>query len=160
MKVYCDVIDSNKNMIQWTLFITAFVITAKFVITSVWSGQKSTDRVFFVAVPCYSVGNIRYRWGDSNKYTKRIIYKELFKNIRYSCFRWVHIKFLYNSKFDFTAKSLVVNIVVITRVPCKCIGVLFSYRKHGHISKVVRGWSGGAMVLGKLPVPGRPTDLD
>ena len=23
-----------------------------------------------------------------------------------------------------------------------------------------RGWSGGAMVLGKLPVPGRPTDLE
>ena len=23
-----------------------------------------------------------------------------------------------------------------------------------------RGWSGGAMVLGKLPVPGRPTSLD
>ena len=23
-----------------------------------------------------------------------------------------------------------------------------------------RGWSGGAMVLGKLPVPGRPTCLD
>ena len=23
-----------------------------------------------------------------------------------------------------------------------------------------RGWSGGAMVLGKLPVPGRPTYLD
>ena len=23
--------------------------------------------------------------------------------------------------------------------------------------KVYRGWSGGAMVLGKLPVPGRPT---
>ena len=22
------------------------------------------------------------------------------------------------------------------------------------------GWSGGAMVLGKLPVPGHPTDLD
>ena len=22
------------------------------------------------------------------------------------------------------------------------------------------GWSGGAIVLGKLPVPGRPTDLD
>ena len=25
---------------------------------------------------------------------------------------------------------------------------------------VSRGWSGGAMVLGKLPVPGRPTNLD
>ena len=25
---------------------------------------------------------------------------------------------------------------------------------------VCRGWSGGAMVLGKLPVPGRPTNLD
>ena len=24
----------------------------------------------------------------------------------------------------------------------------------------LRGWSGGAMVLGKLPVPGRPTNLD
>ena len=22
---------------------------------------------------------------------------------------------------------------------------------------IIRGWSGGAMVLGKLPVPGRPT---
>ena len=28
------------------------------------------------------------------------------------------IKLLYNSKFDFTAKSLVTNIVVITRVIC------------------------------------------
>ena len=27
-------------------------------------------------------------------------------------------------------------------------------------SPVVRGWSGGAMVLGKLSVPGRPTNLD
>ena len=25
---------------------------------------------------------------------------------------------------------------------------------------IVQGWSGGAKVLGKLPVPGRPTDLD
>ena len=25
---------------------------------------------------------------------------------------------------------------------------------------VGRGWSGGAMVLGKLPVPGRPTYLE
>ena len=24
----------------------------------------------------------------------------------------------------------------------------------------LRGWSGGAKVLGKLPVPGRPTNLD
>ena len=24
---------------------------------------------------------------------------------------------------------------------------------------IFRGWSGGAMVLGKLPVPGRPTIL-
>ena len=26
-------------------------------------------------------------------------------------------------------------------------------------SSVCLGWSGGAMVLGKLPVPGRPTNL-
>ena len=31
--------------------------------------------------------------------------------------------------------------------------------KLAHLS-LKRGWSGGAMVLGKLPVPGRPTDLN
>ena len=56
--------------------------------------------------------------GDSHKYTKRIIHKKNFKSIHYSCFIWVHVKFLYNSKFDLTAKSLVTNSVVITRVLC------------------------------------------
>ena len=56
--------------------------------------------------------------GDSNKYTNRIIHKKLFKSIRYSCFRRVHIEFLYNSQFDLTAKSLVTNTVVITRILC------------------------------------------
>ena len=28
------------------------------------------------------------------------------------------------------------------------------------IKMLALGWSGGAMVLGKLPEPGRPTDLD
>ena len=31
--------------------------------------------------------------------------------------------------------------------------------KYGYL-EVFRGWSGGAMVVGKLPVPGRPTNLD
>ena len=30
---------------------------------------------------------------------------------------------------------------------------------HGSVFLVGGGWSGGAMVLGKLPVPGRPTIL-
>ena len=29
-----------------------------------------------------------------------------------------------------------------------------------NISAICEGWSGGAMVLVKLPVPGRPTNLD
>ena len=29
--------------------------------------------------------------------------------------------------------------------------------KYGSGYIIIRGWSGGAMVLGKLPVPGRPT---
>ena len=33
-------------------------------------------------------------------------------------YRRVHIKFLYNSKFWFTAKPLVIKTVVITRVLC------------------------------------------
>ena len=28
---------------------------------------------------------------------------------------------------------------------------------HKELTEILRGWSGGAMVLGKLPVPGRPT---
>ena len=93
---------------------------------SIWSAQKSGNLVFFSLIfPCYSSGNIRFvywlelpRQGDSNKYTKRMIHKKLFKSIRYLRFRRVHIKFLYNSKFDLTAKSLVTNSVVITRVLC------------------------------------------
>ena len=35
------------------------------------------------------------------------------------------------------------------------VNVAFSvYLRH------CRGWSGGAVVLGELPVPGRPTNLD
>ena len=32
--------------------------------------------------------------------------------------------------------------------------------RQSHRSPVFRGWSGGAMVLGKLSVPGHPTNLD
>ena len=59
--------------------------------------------------------------------------KKMFKSIRYTCFRWVHIKFLYNSKFYFIAKCLVTNTVVITRVLCNiplcmyCINDSFTF---------------------------------
>ena len=58
------------------------------------------------------------RRGDFNRYTKCMIHEKLFKSIRYSRLRRVHIKVLYNSKFDLTAKYLVTNSVVITRVLC------------------------------------------
>ena len=35
----------------------------------------------------------------------------------------------------------------------------FSYFFTPYDAQASRGWSGGAMVLGKLPVPGRPTIL-
>ena len=62
--------------------MTTFVMTAKFVIASIWSAQKSADRViFFIDIPMFSSGNIRFceflevpHRGDSNKYTKRVIY--------------------------------------------------------------------------------------
>ena len=34
------------------------------------------------------------------------------------------------------------------------------WEKHLKIFSSFTGWSGGAKVLGKLPVPGRPTNLD
>ena len=85
----------------------------------------SGSRIFSLIFPYYSSGKhtvcifVRIasaRRGDSNKYTKRMIHKKLLKSIRYSCFRRVHIKFLCNSKFNLTAKSLVINSVVITTV--------------------------------------------
>ena len=47
------------------------------------------------------------------------------------------------------------------------VGLLYSSRKVRSICLIIlqtltlyqRGWSGGAMVLGKLPVPGRPSSL-
>ena len=80
----------------------------------------------FIDSPMLFFGkNIRFGYllesphrGDSNKCTKRMIYKRTVQNVHYSCFRLVHIKFHYNSKFDFTAKSLVTNTVVKTRVLC------------------------------------------
>ena len=97
-----------------------FVLTAKFVITSIWSAQK----IFFIDIPMlfsrktYVCVFVRIACqGDSNKYTECMIHKKLFKSNRYSCFRGVHFKFLYNYKFDLTAKSLVTN-SVITRVLC------------------------------------------
>ena len=40
-----------------------------------------------------------------------------------------------------------------------CIWNLVVSVTHHHLQYqlLIRGWSGGAMVLGKLPVPGRPT---
>ena len=43
--------------------------------------------------------------------------------------------------------------------PCPTIIQIVGRPGTGSLPRV-RGWSGGAMVLGKLPVPGRPTSLD
>ena len=40
-----------------------------------------------------------------------------------------------------------------------CFGFIGPLRKYFSLYRA-EGWSGGAMVLGKLPVPGRPTCLD
>ena len=74
-------------LIQGTHFITTFVITANFVITSIRSAQKSAVRVFFHRQSHAILWeNIRFgyllespHWGDSNKYTKRMIYKTVQK---------------------------------------------------------------------------------
>ena len=44
--------------------------------------------------------------------------------------------------------------MVLDSVVCLCVTWLVV------LGLTAQGWSGGAMVLGKLPVPGRPTNLD
>ena len=117
------------------------------------------------------------RRADYNRYTKHMIYKnKVVKSIRYWCFRRVYIKFLYNSKFDLIAKSSVTNSVVITRVLCTSV-----FFKRGSQEEITLSWKSWrsygktpssrkvngqplklspfykGVVLGKLPVPGRPT---
>ena len=79
---------------------------------------------FFIDIPILFFRKICFVYllespprGSSN--TKRIIYKKK-KCSKVSLTDALDgpIKFLYNSKFDFTAKSLVTNTVVITRVFC------------------------------------------
>ena len=41
--------------------------------------------------------------------------------------------------------------LVILDVVCRYLSLFFLY---------IKGWSGGVKMLGKLPVPGRPTSLD
>ena len=41
---------------------------------------------------------------------------------------------------------------------CALVADLLFYNKRDFMLSL--GWSGGAKVLGNLPVPGRPTDLD
>ena len=74
-------------------------------------------------------GKINIRFGYSNKYTKRIIYKRTVKKIRYYSFRRVYIKLFYNSIFAFTAKSLVTNTADITTVLCisTCIKATYKF---------------------------------
>ena len=95
-----------------------------------YSCTKTADRVFFHLYSHVILQeNIRFvyllvspRRCDSYKYLKRMSHKNLFKSIRYSCFRRVHIKF-HKNKFDLTAKSLVTTTVFITRVLCTTFGV-------------------------------------
>ena len=110
------------KQIQWTLFIMTFVLTAKFIITSVQIAQKSANCVFFIdSLTLFRKTYVFYIF--KNHLTEAILtntqnvwfIEKLYKSICYSCSRWIHIKFLYNSKFDLAAKSLVTNNVFINK---------------------------------------------
>ena len=80
-----------------------------------------------LTVLCYSLGKhtfwIFVRIASPRRFyqiykTYDLFKKKLFKSIPFSGFRRAPVKFLYNSKFDFTAKPLATNNAVITRVLC------------------------------------------
>ena len=77
-------------------------------------------------------------------------------------FSFLHFSFTFLSNL-FCFRSLCQRVVLLNLLDIKvnpnCL--LFSQRERmSRRSPVVRGWSGGAMVLGKLSVPRRPTNLD
>ena len=55
--------------------------------------------------------------------------------------------------FENVVKSVYINIHVLRKV---ILATIF-YQEFTYLCS---GWPGGAMVLGKLPVPGRPTHLE
>ena len=81
--------DTNQGTLQWTLFITTFVITAKFFISSIWSAQKSADHVFFhwyahvilQKIICFVYLLESPRQGVFNKYTKPMIHKKTYSKV-------------------------------------------------------------------------------
>ena len=50
--------------------------------------------------------------------------------------------------------------LVVDPIKANSFAYLFNCTTAGWASNYFWGWSGGAKELGKLPVPGRPTDLD
>ena len=49
---------------------------------------------------------------------------------------------------------------LLPKRPCTHLFKCLNYLLRQHLVQALWGWSGGAMVLGNLPVPGRPTNLD
>ena len=121
-----------------------FVITAKFVINSIRSAQKSAECVFFsLTLPCYSLHTfwIFVRTALTRRFSQIHKTYDLLKNVqKYSLFMlWkVPFKFFYNSKFDFTEKSLVTSTVIITRVLCIRKNCSFTTITHGFIDRFYR----------------------
>ena len=95
--------------------------------------------IFSLTVLCYVWENIRFGYllesphlSDSNKYTKTYdLYKKRTVQ-KYPLFMLYTGPYqVYNSKFDFTAKSLVTNTVVIKRVLCVSLSLsLLVYNYH------------------------------
>ena len=98
---------------------------------------------FSLTVPCYFLGNIGFGYlleapplGDSNKYTKCMMYKNKKKN--YSKVSVIYAldgsisSFFYSSKFDFAANSLVKKHCRYNEGPLytDCDQILLSSRNH------------------------------
>ena len=103
---------------------------------------STLHRCSYVNLTIYSVNKLKTIWRFSPFFTLlSLSFFSLFSLFCFSssCQRVVLLNFL---DIKVTPNSL-----------------LFSERDSRQ-SPVVKGWSGGAMVLGKLLVPGRPTNLD
>ena len=87
----------------------------------------------------------------ANAYSDRVQFRRA--NSSYSV---IEVHFLSNLKRTVFSLFKFIREVLIDQLITKNVSKYFLYHE-GAVSFRGRGWSGGAMVLDKLPVPGRPT---
>ena len=123
----------GEQKLQSTRIIPTLDTTTKYVIQTTWLAQKTSlkrwqlIRNYAVALLFNTSSNIHFgyllespQWGNSNKYPKHMVYKEIKLNMAFVAYHYTHSL---QQQIHFNSNIFGNNAVVVTRVHC----ILFTY---------------------------------